>query len=226
MRKIRSISLYLLLVSSLILVSSCAKAPKTENLHQELIRAIQSKPDISTQIEEAYFLASLYQKAGKHQEAKELFREFLTGENKIYLEAESATILTPHFEIRQDDRASNSNYISAPESNEWAVNKWDGMGTAKYHFKIERVGRYKVIGRIFAPTSGSDSFFIWMDNAPQHLWDLREGLFWTWQTAIQGMGGLADDLIFELDAGEHTLSIGNREDGTKLDALVILRLSD
>jgi len=226
MQKLRGILFCVLLVSLAIFVICCAKSIKTDNLHQQLIKAIQSKPDISTQIEDACFLASLYQKAGKHQEAKELFRVFLRGENKIYLEAESATIMTPYFEIGQDNRASNSNYISAPESKEWAVNKWDGMGTAKYHFKIEQAGRYKVIGRIFAPTAGSDSFLIWMDNDRQYLWDLREGLFWTWQTAIQGMGGLADDLIFELDAGEHTLSIGNREDGTKLDSLIILRLSN
>ena len=141
-------------------------------------------------------------------------------DDEFVFEAEDASSLTPYFGIEQDASASGSKYIGAPETNTTQLNE---RGVAEYRFEVHKAGVYKVIARVFAPTNGSDSFYIRMDNGSRYTWDLPEYPDWTWVTA--GTGG-SNELTFRLAAGQHVLWIGNREDGTRLDILVISRISD
>ena len=63
-----------------------------------------------------------------------------------------------------------------------------------------------------------------MDYGRRYFWDLPAGSEWTWVPVASGWRD--DEVNFELEAGEHTLRIGNREEGTMLDILVISRVSD
>lgn len=145
-------------------------------------------------------------------------------EDKFVFEAEDALSLTPYFVIGQDESASNSKFISAPESHHSML--WNEGGKAEYSFEVRKAGRYKVYGRVIAPTAGSDSFYISIDNRPQYTWDLPENPDWVWQVVTKVGTDDRNDLTFELEAGKHILKIGNREDGTMLDVLVIQRLSN
>jgi hypothetical protein len=148
-------------------------------------------------------------------------------DDEFAFEAEDASSLT--FEIGQDENASNSAYIYTPDTPDGSMNH---LGTAEYNFEIEEAGVYKVTGRVLAQTPDSDSVYITMDNFPWYEWDMVRSTDWIWTFATQrrpsGSAAFRDaiDLTFELEAGAHTLKIRNREDGTKLDVLVIQRLQN
>lgn len=72
-------------------------------------------------------------------------------------------------------------------------------------------GSYSVFARCNDPTANDDSFWIKMDNGS---WTMLNGLGTSgWQWASFG--------TFNLTAGSHTLTIGYREDGAKLDKISI-----
>ena len=68
-------------------------------------------------------------------------------------------------------------------------------------------------------TKEDDSFFVQIDNGADNLWDIERTGNWAWDRA-SNRGG-ADPVIFSLSAGSHTISIKVREDGTKIDKLLL-----
>ena len=233
MRQVRDILFCILLISLTIFVICCAKSTKTDNLHQQLIKAIQSKPDTITQIEKAAFLASLYQEAGEHQKAKELLDAILRGEEKIYLEAESATTLTPFFEILDDPGTLGGKFIVVPDTPDEShtsgeplgPNGEGDMGTAKYSFVVTQEGEYQILGRIFAGDVGANSFWVSVDEDVEYLWTMYPKAKWAWEPVTWGdtfgLDANRQVIPFPLTKGTHTLTIRIREDGTMLDAIVI-----
>ena len=83
---------------------------------------------------------------------------------------------------------------------------------------------YKVIGRVLGLTGDDNSFYVRMDYGRWYLWEFQESAQWIWRSVTSR--GSRSEVNFELEAGEHTLRIENREDGTMLDILVIARVSD
>ena len=138
--------------------------------------------------------------------------------DEIVFEAEDAVFMTPTFVVLGNATASNSEYITPLNG------AGNFRGEAGYRFQIQKAGIYKVIGRVLALSEESDSFYVRMDYGRRYFWDLPAGSEWTWVPVASGWRD--DEVNFELEAGEHTLRIGNREEGTMLDILVISRVSD
>ena len=100
----------------------------------------------------------------------------------------------------------------------------DETGTASYVFTITTAGTYYLWGRVLAPTTALDSFYVAMDTGAEDVYDAAEGTWstgWQW-TRLNGRNGTSTPLTlnprsFSLSAGTHTLKIRGRERGTELD---------
>jgi hypothetical protein len=100
-------------------------------------------------------------------------------------------------------------------------------GEALYHFTVPVTGTYVVWGRVLAPGSSADSFFVAVDTEPWGIWDTEQstGATWGWDALNYRTGLLpepsAPPVRLSLTVGSHTLRLKQRENGTKLDRLLI-----
>jgi len=140
----------------------------------------------------------------------------------LWLEAENADIITPDFEIANDASASNGKYLWVLEGTGWNPKK----GEATYTINITSPGDYVIWGRKIAANGSDNSLFVQMDNGFEALWAIALSENWQWDAVNHWGSGEEfipeiDPVIFTLSAGEHTLKIKQREDGIKLDRLLI-----
>jgi hypothetical protein len=94
-------------------------------------------------------------------------------------------------------------------------------GYVEYSFQVPVAGNYMAWGRVIANTDDDDSFYIKMDNGEYALWDITLGGTETWVWDKVNNRGVADPVIYSLEAGNHTLRIKQREDGAKIDRILI-----
>jgi hypothetical protein len=131
-----------------------------------------------------------------------------------WFQAESENITSP-LETVSDPDASAGAYIWKP-SRSGDTTAPDGV--AEYTIDIPTTGDYVIWGRVIAPDGGCNSFFTSIDGGEDFAWGVQIGSVWTWDS-VNGNG--QNPLILNLAAGTHTLRISGREDGTKLDRLLI-----
>jgi hypothetical protein len=129
----------------------------------------------------------------------------------VRLDAEYGSLTSP-MTIKNDSRASQGKYITVP-------NGASPGGSMSYTFSVPRHGFYRVWGRVIAPSGGDDSFYVRMDGGPSLYWDTPTTSNWLWDAVNDN--GVADPAIFELTAGTHTIVVSRREDGARLDRLII-----
>ena len=140
----------------------------------------------------------------------------------VWLEAEDANIITPDFGIASVTSASNGKYIQIPEG----VGYRASDGVATYRISIDSADNYVIWGRKIAATKEDNSFFVQIVDGTEYLWVMPLSDNWQWD-AVNHWGSSGefnpeiDPVIFSLLAGEHTLKIKQREDGAKLDRLLI-----
>ena len=169
-----------------------------------------------------YFVVNSTDTAGNSNQSEEY--KFTTNAwDYIWLEAEDADDLTPDFEIASDASASNDAYIWIPEGVGFRAHD----GIASYNIHVNTSGDYVVWGRVIASDEGNNSFFVQFDNDGfEALWTINLSSMWQWDAVNHwGNGGEfepeIDPVVFNLSAGDHILEIKQREDGTKLDKLLI-----
>ena len=80
-------------------------------------------------------------------------------------------------------------------------------------------GRTLIWGRVKATDESNDSFYVSIDGSDYVLWDTPESNTWFWDQ-VSNRGG-DDPVTYYLKAGEHTLVVKQREDGTKLDKILV-----
>ena len=143
-------------------------------------------------------------------------------EEYIWIEGEDADTITSDFEIVSDASASNGKYLWVPEG----VGFRASNGEATYTIPIDSPGDYVVWGNVIATTKGDNSLFAQFDDGFEALWTVGLSEDWQWSTVNHwGSGGEfspeINPVIFNLPSGDHILKIKQREDGIKLDKLLI-----
>ena len=101
-------------------------------------------------------------------------------------------------------------------------NNWDPdrpSGSIEFQFQVADSGAYTIWGRVLAPSDNDDSFWVSMDGGPQMLWDTKRSASWVWDPVNDR--DVADPVVFDLTAGNHTLVVKHREDGTAIDKILI-----
>ena len=147
---------------------------------------------------------------------------------EIWLEAEAATTQGPSWRTYDDTSASGGRYIGSEDGDGDDNSNPPGAGwVSTYNFTVSG-GVYKILARII--TSPGNSFWVRIPDAtsPQITREdgwintnpMDEGDTWHWDEIHNDQ---QDDNVvhFTLPAGQHTLEIAKREDGAKLDAVMI-----
>jgi hypothetical protein len=150
----------------------------------------------------------------------------------IFIEAEGSDNISNDFAkissplmIKDDPTASVGRYITvAPGFNSQSAPPGE-EGQATYHFNLGTGGTYRIWGRVIAPSPTDDSFWVRMDKAGTPgsklvRWnDIPAGNNWHWVLVVND--GETAPTQFNLTEGDHDLQVSYREDGAKLDVLVL-----
>jgi hypothetical protein len=136
----------------------------------------------------------------------------------LWQEAEDGSVTAP-LVVRDDARASNGRYLAVADGMN-AKKTVAAGGHASLHFDLPVGGRFHIWGRVIAPSSGDDSFWVRLDGGPWLNWnDIAQGNSWHWDQVRNDAA--VGPPTFDLSAGPHTLTIAYREDGARLDRLLI-----
>jgi hypothetical protein len=138
----------------------------------------------------------------------------------ITVEAESGAARSPMV-AQKDSTASSGAYMWVPQGRGNSYTVSTSAGSVKYTLNIPTSGTYRVWARILANAGDSNSFFAAMDNGTFNRWEMKQSKSWTWD--LINAYGVADPLLFKLSAGTHTLTLLLREDGAKVDKLIITK---
>ena len=141
------------------------------------------------------------------------------GTVNMYLEAENGTLAAP-LQLSAIAGASNGLawQVTPGTSSNGAV---PANGHATYPFTVTTAGNYKVWGRVNGPNTSDDSFWVRVDSGTWAQWnDLANGGTWSWNDTHDTPTGGAS-ILYNLTAGNHTLELAYREDGAKIDRLLI-----
>jgi hypothetical protein len=152
----------------------------------------------------------------------------------VIFEAESADVLGANWRLYNDAASSGSQHIGSEDGDGNDNDTAPGADwVAVYSFTATADGVYKILLR--GQENGSDSFWVRITTATsQTLEDPDQpGTGWVRFNGMDASSGMAWDEVhsdddpdravvnWTLAAGEHTLEIAKREDGTLLDAIMI-----
>jgi hypothetical protein len=90
---------------------------------------------------------------------------------------------------------------------------------ATYTLNISIGGDYILWGRVSVSDKKNNSFFVQIDGGVNHLWEIKPGNKWHWDQVNNR--DRDDPAKFILTEGLHTIKVKLREDGTKLDKLLL-----
>jgi hypothetical protein len=137
----------------------------------------------------------------------------------VFVEAESG-VLSPPMQSLADADASGGRYITVAAGNNSQASP-PSSGQSSISFAVPRAGTYRLWGRVIAPTNKDDSFWVRVDNGSWINWnDIGPTSSWQWERVTNDAD--SDSVVtFSLSMGTHTLTVAYREDGAKLDRLVI-----
>jgi hypothetical protein len=149
----------------------------------------------------------------------------------LWIEAESGTITKP-MAMYNEGTASGGKYVGAENL---GVTGAHLDGIASYSITVKG-GTYKIWGRVVDLPTGRNSFWVrikgaTLDTVPDAdgwvSWNFPNGATWHWDSVRNGTAGGTDPVVhFALKAGSYTLEIAYREDGARLDAIVITDAAD
>jgi hypothetical protein len=138
----------------------------------------------------------------------------------IWMEAESAASLIAPMEVGSDPLASGGAYISVATALTNDTPDTTTTGIASSIFDVEQGGTYTVFGRVLATFEDDDSFWVRVDTGAWIQWNHLPKGAWTWDD-VHDTDQLDQTVTFSLSPGQHTISVMYREQGAKLDRLVI-----
>ncbi len=146
----------------------------------------------------------------------------------IWLEAEDANMITPPLEIADDAEASGDKLVRVPtQVPDIRMTEPEGTdGIATYTFEVTETDMYRFWGRVRLPDAEGNSFWVQVDGGDWYNWNNIETV------AMLPLGEFVWDdfhdadnsnmvVEVELDEGEHTLRIANREDHAEIDKILV-----
>ena len=111
--------------------------------------------------------------------------------------------------------APRAGHVHVPD--EYSDETYVYEGSARFTFEAPEAGVYSMWARTMGLDGKSDSFFVKLDDRDEQEWHVGrapEEPAWRW-------GAIATLAPVRLDAGEHTLRVRSREDGTRLDTIIV-----
>jgi len=134
------------------------------------------------------------------------------------LQAESATINSPMVRVT-DANASGGEFLWVPNGTGTNSSTTSNSGAAALTFDVTHADDFYVWALVQAPTTADNTFMAKLDSGTYKTWTLAASSTWTWDKVNDS--GANDPLKWTLQPGSHTLRIRWREDGAKLDRVII-----
>jgi hypothetical protein len=115
--------------------------------------------------------------------------------------------------IRSNSTASRGKYVEVPDGTGNNSNEQTngGPGEVRFTIKISQTGKHVLWARALAPDGGSDSFFVTIDGRLLVKWNVDKSTTWKWTKVATP----------SLSPGAVNLAFWQREDGTKLDQIIL-----
>jgi Divergent InlB B-repeat domain len=157
-----------------------------------------------------------YNSAGKSAFTPEACKTTPSGtppaSNLITREAESGTLTAPMV-IGSDSTASGGKFAQVPEGkgNNYNKSSNGGPGEVRFSISIPSSGTRALWARTKAPSGTSDSFFVTRNGTLVKEWHVPASTTWKWNKVTN----------VSLSAGTVNLAFRQREDGTKLDQIIL-----
>ena len=136
----------------------------------------------------------------------------------LWLEAEHADTIIRPLEVAPDEDASKGHYLYTPNGTGNHYTPSHVMAT--YTVTIAQPGVYSMWGQVMVADKRDNSFFMQVDDGPDYLWEIEPGKNWHWDQVNDHRNKL-DPVMFYLASGVHTIKMKVREDGTKLDRMLL-----
>ena len=156
----------------------------------------------------AHFDSEGYRKLGRRYATKMLS---IMGYEAGYAEAECGTIGDNWF-IMADETASNSAFATAaPGTESISTAPTDDASIIPLNVSVSKDTTFYLYGRCNNSSTDDDSFWIKVDDGDFELFDNLTTDGWEW----------VEITSLDLTTGEHTISVGISENGSKLDKLVV-----
>ncbi|WP_116106339.1 T9SS type A sorting domain-containing protein [Lewinella sp. IMCC34191] len=140
-----------------------------------------------------------------------------TGDRLQTYEIECAPYIGTDWVLGMDEAASNTGYLtvtaglgSVPEA------PTDSSAYIVLPFSVDTSGSFTVYGRVNCPSADDDSFWVKVDDGDFSVQNGLTTTGWQWER----MGS------FDLEPGDHELTIAYREDGALLDKIAIQNYPD
>ena len=131
---------------------------------------------------------------------------------RILLEAETGRLKEP-MKIFTDKTAAGKKYVLAPEGpNHKEISFGGDVALA---FKVEEAGKYEVWLRVWWDHGCANSLNVVIDGKAHGYITNNNTEVWQWMRSRAGP--------FALAAGDHLLVVGNREDGSRLDQVLLIQ---
>jgi polygalacturonase len=135
----------------------------------------------------------------------------------VPVEAESGQVTEP-MRVSDDTAAPPNRYVSVAPGNNSKTSP-PSTGAVTDTFTVPATATCKLWLRVVAANTGDDSFWVRVDGGPWVLWNIvPTGSAWHWADLRDSSG----PVTVSLAAGTpHTVTVAYREDGAKLDRLVV-----
>ncbi|MBK7877393.1 MAG: hypothetical protein IPJ77_16925 [Planctomycetes bacterium] len=133
-------------------------------------------------------------------------------------EAENGALTSPMVQV-VDSSASNARYVTVPNGTGNNTSTTGTSGSTAFTFNVTAPGNYYVWALVKGPSSTDNQFWARMDNGTSHNWSLPVTSVWTWDKVNNS--GAQDPVLWNLTSGNHTLRIRWREDGARLDRVIV-----
>lgn len=147
-----------------------------------------------------------------------LFRE--TSPGLVTIQAPKMRLLDPMtLEADADDPSRTCIVVPSPGSRD--------HGSALCRFEVSQAGDYEIWVHAFAPSGEANSFYVAVDRGSPALADVNRMNQWYWlDVHHRDEAGQSppSKQVYPLTAGTHTLQLRNRESGTKVQKIVLVRV--
>jgi hypothetical protein len=138
-----------------------------------------------------------------------------------WFEAESGTINAP-MGTQSDVLASGGSFLTVAAGNN-STAAVPANGHVTYTVNLPAAGTYRVWGRVIMPSTDDDSFYLRFDGASTWVqWNNNNAFPTAWKWVIVHDSAQGEtNMLWPLSAGNHTLELAYREDGARLDKLLV-----
>ena len=137
----------------------------------------------------------------------------------VVIKARSMRLLDP-MAVQTDPDEPSRTYVSVPTTQS------RDHGSALCRFEISEAGEYEIRVHAFASSGESNSFYASIDRGESALTDVDRLNTWHWLTVHnrdEANAAARAKAFYQLAPGTHTFQVHNRESGTKIDTIVLVR---